>query len=390
MLIPIILAILMMAAVVYEFAPHVPKASTAAAGVTELEAYLNKLVASGNPPGLSVAVVKDGKLVYNCAFGSSDRPRQVMATTHTVYHWWSMTKIPTAIAILQLSEQGKLGLDDPVSKYLPWFEVAGPSSDKAPITLRNLLQHSSGLPDTMPSMIGWVHYDDGGRNQTELARQYLSKFNKLRFAPGTKASYSNYNYMLLAAVIEALTGQSYEQYMTQNVLEPLGMTQSGFVYSSEMLANASAGSLPVVHLYTPLLPFLLDARRLIRERQGNLFWFNKIYIDATPSTGLLGPAQDVGRLMMAYLSGGTLDGKRILSPESIAAMTETTPMDTHGLGWFSFPSGARPFLEHAGGGPGFATNMRLYPAERLGIAILANGTDLDRPALSELIASLAW
>jgi CubicO group peptidase (beta-lactamase class C family) len=115
-----------------------------------------------------------------------------------------------------------------------------------------------------------------------------------------------------------------------------------------------------------------------------------MYIDATPSTGLIGPAPDVGRLMIAYMNGGTLDGRVVLSPKSIALMTETAPIDGHGLGWFAFPSGTRPFVEHAGGGPGFATNMRLYPAENLGIAILANGTDLDRSGISELIASLTW
>jgi CubicO group peptidase (beta-lactamase class C family) len=390
MIIPVLVTVLVLAAVLYAFSPHIPKAPARAASVAELEAYLDNLVASGDPPGLSVVVVKDGKVAYSHAFGLADGPHQVKATPDTVYHWWSMTKIPTAIAILQLSDQGKLSLDDPVSKYLPWFEVAYPSTDRTPITVRYLLQHSSGLPDTMPSMIGWVHYDDSTRNQTDIARKYLSNFNKLKFAPGTKASYSNYNYMLLGAVIEAITGQSYEQYMTRNILQPLGMTQTSFVYSPEMAAHESAGSLPVVHFYTPLLPFLLDTGKLIRERQQNLFWFNKMYIDATPSTGLIGPAPDVGRLMIAYMNGGTLDGRAVLSPKSIALMTETAPIDGHGLGWFAFPSGTRPFVEHAGGGPGFATNMRLYPAENLGIAILANGTDLDRSGISELIASLSW
>ncbi len=128
----------------------------------------------------------------------------------------------------------------------------------------------------------------------------------------------------------------------------------------------------------------------MRLQQGNLVWFNKMYIDATPSTGLVGPATDVARLMLAYLNGGSLDGKSVLSAESVALMTQTAPIDGHGIGWFSFPSADRPYLEHAGGGPGFATNMRLYPGENLGIAILANGTDLDRAGISELIASLQW
>ena len=390
MIIPTLVVVLVIAAALYALAPHPPKPPLKAASVADLETYLDALAASGNPPGLSVVVVKDGRLVYSRAFGFADGPRNIKATPETVYHWWSMTKIPTAIAVLQLSEQGRLSLDDPVTKYLPWFKVTYPTTDRAPITILNLLQHSSGLPDTMPAMIGWVHYDDDSRNQTEIARKYLSSFNKLKFAPGARASYSNYNYMLLGAVIEAVTGEPYEQYMTQNILQPLGMTRTSFVYSPEMAAQASSGSLPVVHFYMPLLPFLLDTNQLIRERQANLLWFHKMYIDATPSTGLIGPAPDVGRLMMAYLSRGALEGKSVLSPHSVALMTETAPIDGHGLGWFSFPQGSRPYVEHAGGGPGFATNMRLNPHEKLGIAILANGTDLDRAGISDLIASISW
>lgn len=390
MMIPVVLLVLVIAVAFYALAPHPPKPPSTVASDTELEAYLNALVASGNPPGLSVVVVKDGRMVYGHGFGFADGPRKIMATPETVYHWWSMTKIPTAMGVMRLAEQGRLSLDDPVSKYLPWFEVTYATDDRRLITIRDLLQHSSGLPDTMPSMIGWVHYDDDARDQTDIARKYLSSFNKLRFVPGAKASYSNYNYMLLGAVIEAVTGQTYADYMTRSILQPLGMSQTSFVYYPQMVEQASAGSLPVVHFYTPLLPFLLDTGKLVRERQGNLLWFNKMYIDATPSTGLVGPATDVGRLMLAYLNGGSLAGRSVLSPESVARMTQTAAIDGHGIGWFVFPSTNRPFVEHAGGGPGFATIMRLYPGEQLGIAILANGTDLDRAGISELIASMPW
>src|SRR6185436_10871493 len=112
----------------YAFTPHVPAVPKQVASVTELETYLDQLVASGNPPGLSVIVVKDGDVVYSNAFGFADQPHQIKATPDTVYHWWSMTKIPTAIAVLQLQEQGKLNLDDEVTKHLSWFEVNYPTN----------------------------------------------------------------------------------------------------------------------------------------------------------------------------------------------------------------------------------------------------------------------
>jgi CubicO group peptidase (beta-lactamase class C family) len=374
----------------YAFAPHAPATPKQIKDVSDLEVYLNRLVDSGNPPGLSVIIVKNGRVVYSNAFGYADKPHNLRARPDTVYHWWSMTKIPTAIAIMQLREQGKIDLEDPVKKYLPWFEVAYGLENNPHITIRNLLQHTSGLPDTIPAMVGWVHYDDGTRTQTEIVKMHLPEFNKLKFRPGSRAMYSNLNYIILGAVIESISGQAYETYIDQNILRPLDMSHTGFVYSSEMAEKTATGTLPVVHFYTPRLPTLLDPRMLIRERQGKLLWLNRVYIDATPSTGLIGSAPDVGQLMMAYLNRGTLDGNSILSSESISMLTGTEPLDDHGLGWFVYESKKERYLEHAGGGPGFATIMRLYPEAGVGIAILSNGTDLDRNGLVDLFAHLGW
>lgn len=374
----------------YAFAPHPPATPKTVKDQAELEAYFERLVASGSPPGLSVVVVRDGEMVYNRAFGLADAPRNAAATPETVYHWWSMTKIPTAIAILQLQEKGLLDIDEAVVRYLPWFDVVYPSADSPTISIRDLLQHSSGLPDTTPAMIGWVHTDNDGRNQTELVRKILPEYNKLKFKPGEKAVYSNLNYMVLGAVIEAVTGQSYESYIAENILQPLGMSQTAFVYSPAMVEHEATGTLPVVHFYTPMLPALLDASVLIRERQGKMFWFNRVYIDTTPSTGLIGPAPDVARFMMAYLNDGMLDGASILEPETVSMMTNMEPLDGVGLGWMVSRDAAGLSLEHTGGGPGFATFMRLYPEKDLGVALLANGTDLDRSGLANLLASLDW
>ena len=239
-------------------------------------------------------------------------------------------------------------------------------------------------------MIGWVHYEDATRDQTELTRQHLAEFKRLKFEPGAKASYSNFNYMLLGAIIEAVTGLRYEAYLSDSILHPLGMLQTNFVLTSSMAEHEASGSLPLVHFYTPLLPTLLDVKALVRKRQGKLLWLKRVYIDATPSTGLIGPASEVARLMLAYLNGGELDGARILQPQTVAMLNEIKPLNGHGLGWFMGESHGRSYLGHAGGGPGFATDMRLYPAEKLGVAILANGTDLDRDGLQELLAKIEW
>jgi len=135
----------------------------------------------------------------------------------------------------------------------------------------------------------------------------------------------------------------------------------------------------LVSFYTPMLPSLLDMDLLIRERVGTRYWFNRIYIDATPSTGLIGPAADAAKLMIA------LKDEQILSANSIELMRPNN--GKRPLGWAEF---GEDWVQHRGGGPGFATIMRLYPEKELGIVIVANSTNLKSESLVELIANMGW
>ncbi|RPH80469.1 MAG: class A beta-lactamase-related serine hydrolase [Nitrospiraceae bacterium] len=109
--------------------PKAPQPPSSVTSVAQLEAYTEALVNFGTPPGMSLVVVKNGEIVYSKGFGWADHPRQIAATPQTVYHWWSCTKIVTAIAVLQLQEQGKLRLEDSVAQFLPFFKVHCPMND---------------------------------------------------------------------------------------------------------------------------------------------------------------------------------------------------------------------------------------------------------------------
>jgi D-alanyl-D-alanine carboxypeptidase len=354
--------------------------------IAELETYLGKLVKSKVPPGLSIVITKNENVVYAKSFGLANGPNQIPADMDTVYHWWSMTKVPTAIAVMQLQEKGLLDIDDPVEKYLPFFQVEYKGEQIHEITIRQLLSHTSGLPDPVPAIIGWVHHQDKIYDQTELVKQYLPDYNQLRYAPGSDSSYTNLGYMVLGAVIEAVSGQSYEDYVIEHVLMPANMPQTNFLYTDAMQDHEALGSQPLINFYTPMLPFLMDLKPLVRERDGKILWLNRVYLDVTPSSGLIGSAKDVGELMKNLLTSETL-----LSDESKAAMLPTGNLPgERPLGWAEYELGERPWVQHPGGGPGFATLMRLYPEENLGIAILANGTALPANKLIDLLADLDW
>lgn len=371
--------------------------------IDEFESYLYQLVEAGDPPGVSVVVVKDSEVVYAKGFGRADGPRHVAATPDTVYRWWSITKMFTAVATLQLHEKGLLDVDDPVRRYLPFFEVDYPTPDSRPITIWHLLTHTAGLPDAGSEILGWIHYDgDPSVNQTELLKQKLPSYRRLVTEPGSEGRYTNIGYMVLAAVIEAVAGQPYEDYVAEHVLRPLGMTHTGFSYTPDLRAAEATGSHPV-DLMTVPVSLTLDVKRAVRERARGRLWFNHVYPDQTGPSALIGSPRDMARFMTALLSEGELDGARILTPASIRAMNRRyvdatdspapVPGVGFGLGWFHLREAGRVSLSHGGQGTGFVSMMRLYPQENLGIAVVANSTYLGRTFgldAVELLGGLTW
>lgn len=378
----------------------IPKLPDKVENISEFEEYMNKLVESGTPPGMSLAVVKDDSIIYSKGFGWADEPRKIHATPNTVYHWWSCTKIATAIAILQLQERGNLSLNDPVVRHLPFFEVKYPSDTSKQVTILNLLNHTSGLPDpSLFTFIRWIHHDgDPPINQTELVKKVLPDYSKLKFEPGDHSEYSNIGYMVLGAIIEKVTGITYEDYIRQNILRPLGMNHTDFLYTKIMELDEAAGAHPTFNLMTPLLPIM--AISYIRGLDWGHLWMERVYTDQTPSTGLIGSVSDAARLASAYLNGGVLSGQRILSQESITTMTYESQVKAknedslnyrrQGIGWQIYRKSGRWVLTHDGGGPGFSTKIQLYPDEHLGFVLFTNDATCETWKIVNLAGTLKW
>jgi len=380
-----LVALLVLILFVLILAAQPPKPPKSVSNLVELETYLTKLTNSKVPPGLSIVVVRNDEVAYANSFGQANRSEQTLTNMDTTYHWWSMTKVTTAIAIMQLQEKGVLNIDDPVEKYLPFFQVEFKGEAVKEITIRHLLNHTSGMRD-VPAIIGWVHYEDEIYNQTDLVKKYLPEYKELLFLPGSNAAYTNLGYMVLGSIIEAVSEQRYEQYITDHILIPAGMNNTGFLYTEEMAKNEAYGSHPIAHFYTPMLPFLLDMKPLVREQEAKILWFNRVYLNVTPSSGLIGSARDISSFIRSLLTTEILlsnSSKQSMLP--IGRLSEERP-----LGWAEYQLGERPYIQHLGGGPGFATILRIYPQEGLGIAIMANSTSLDGAAITDLIASLSW
>jgi len=177
-------------------------------------------------PGFVYGIVADGKLVYTGSVGYSDVGKKILATPSSDFRIASMTKSFVAVAILQLRDAGKLRLDDPASVYIPELKgQQGPASDAPPITIRHLLSHSAGFPEDNPW--GDRQLDVSDDSLMRLVKKGISFSN----SPGIGYEYSNLGFTLLGYIVQKVSGQSYEDYITEHILRPLGMTNTYWEYA---------------------------------------------------------------------------------------------------------------------------------------------------------------
>ena len=176
-----------------------------------------------NSPGCALGVVREGKLIYERGYGMADLDHDIANTPRTVFHIASMSKQITAAAVVLLVQRGKVGLDDPVKKYIPELPEFG-----TPVTVRQLIHHVSGLRDqwSLLVMSGWRLSEDVVRDEDVL--DLVSRMKALNFKPGERHLYSNTGYTLLAQIVKRVSGKSFRQFTTEEIFEPLGMKDTHF------------------------------------------------------------------------------------------------------------------------------------------------------------------
>jgi CubicO group peptidase (beta-lactamase class C family) len=356
-----------------------------------LGAYIQEKTETNNVPGLSVAVVKRDRVVWERGFGFADLATSTLVTPATSYLWFSMTKIVTATAVLRLAESGSLDLASPVTEYFAGFCAV---SQPVPVTVRHLLSHSSGLANPLP--IRWVRpAETPAPDQRAFVNRLLARHRKLKFVPGERASYSNLGYMALGEVISEVTDARYEEYVREEILVPLGIKHTGFSYPEVAGREAATAYQPLRRSLTPLLRATLP-RGIVGPRHGRYVTFNPFYVDGAAYGGLVGGVDEAIRFGLLHLNGGRADGTRVLSPESVAMMQRITPRGgkrDFGLGWFRSHAARerRPaFVEHLGGGAGFWNVIRLYPEESLGVVMMGNTTSYDHESILDAIVGVPW
>jgi CubicO group peptidase (beta-lactamase class C family) len=347
--------------------------------------------AGQRPPGLSVAVVDGGSAAWSAGFGFADIEARRQAAAETVYLWFSMTKIVTATAVVQLAERGALELDDRVRRWVPGF----PGGDRGiQVTVRHLLSHSAGLSNPIP--VGWLRPSDQPEvDLNDFAARLLAKHSHLRGEPGDRARYSNLGYLVLGQVIEAAGGSPYTDYVRTNILDPLGMTSTDFAYRVDMTAHAATGYHPRYSPSTPLLRRMVPAG-IFDHRTGRLWALARFCVQGAPYGGLIGSVEDAARFVRLHLASADERSRNVLSADGASEMQQLAARGRKldvALGWFhrhSDPDPGLRYWEHLGGGGGFFNTMRIYPDLNLGLVAMGNRTSWDYQRLADALTRRSW
>ena len=322
-------------------------------------------------PGVVFGLIVDGKLIHTGNAGFSNLAEKIPVDNRSDFHIASMTKSFTAMAILKLRDEGKLRLDDPVYLYIP--EMKGqkyPSTDAAEITIRNLLTHGAGFPEDNP----WGDRQLGKTDQdlVSLIKKGVSFSN----IPGLKYEYSNLGFTILGYIIKKVTGQSYQNYITENILTPLGMTHTYWEYSQVPAKE-------LVHGY-----------RLVDEK-----WVEQPFLHSGAygaMGGLITTIDDFSKYIAFQLSAWPPRNDAETGPVKRSSVREmqfpwnmnalmlqykypggrscpTVSAYCYGLGWSRDCTG-KVFIGHGGGLPGFGSNWRSMPDYGIGIVSFSNLT----------------
>lgn len=314
-------------------------------------------------PGLSIAVVHDQETIAAQGFGFADPKTGRAADADTLYSICSISKLFTAIGVMQQRDAGNLDLDGPVADYLPWFaELEDVHGDDEAITLRRILTHSAGLPRESDSPY-WSGPDFDFPTRDELRRALTGQ--QTLYPSGRYFQYSNLGLSLAGESVAAVSGTTWENYTRRQILEPLAMADT---FTSVAEAHAT-GRLAAGYSQRRGGPD--------RERLG-LFEVEGV----APAAGMVSSASDLARFAKWQLRLLENGGEEVLRSSTLREMQRVHWVDpdwetTWGLGFGVFQLDGRTVAGHSGGCPGFYTTFRLVPKDKLGVIVLSNAIGAD-------------
>jgi D-alanyl-D-alanine carboxypeptidase len=327
------------------------------AAIDLLAAWIESQMAYAGQPGLSIAIVHDQEIVWTAGFGRASVERDRPATPDTLYRIASITKLFTSTAILQLRDAGRLQLDDPIVKHLPWFTIGQPYADAPVMTIRHLLTHTAGLPREA----GFPYWSDGEFPTIEAVRERLPS-QQAALPTETAWKYSNLGLTVAGEIVAAASGRPYAEYVAQHVLEPLGMKRTFVITPPVDHPDLATG-------YARRLPSGGRAPAPHTDGRG-----------ITAAANMTTCATDLARFAMLQLGPGGTGPTQILKPSTLREMQRPHWVEPDwaagwGLGFRIVRQQGKTLVGHGGALRGYRTQIQLCPADRVGVIVLTNADD---------------
>lgn len=361
----LLLALLLALALALPLAAAEDKPPTSAQALDLARRWLDAQRAYEEIPGMSAAIVHDQKVLWEGGSGVADPSTGRAATAETLYSICSVSKLFTSVAVMQLRDEGKLALDDPLSKHLPWYTMKAAEGGRD-ATIVGVLTHSAGLPreSDFPYWTGAFDFPTRENVMERLAQQ------EPLYPSDRYFQYSNLGLTLAGEIVAARSGRSYEQYVREKILSPLGL-QSTF----------------------PEIPLDEKGKRLAqgfsaRRRDGTrtalpLFQTRGI----APAAGFASTVQDLARFAMWQFRARDAKSDPVLDPRTLREMYRPHFVDSDfetfwGVGFATSKQDGTVFVGHGGSCPGFRTAFQLDPEKKIGLIVMANanGTNTNRYA----------
>jgi CubicO group peptidase (beta-lactamase class C family) len=309
-------------------------------------------------PGLALLVSRGGQVIRAQGYGLANVELQVPVKPETIFQSGSVGKQFTATAVMMLVEEGKIGLEDPLTKYFP---DAPPSWKK--VTIRELLSHTAGFTDYPKSF-------DMRRDYTEAEQLKIVESIPLAFAPGTSWSYSNLGFLTLGILIHKVTGEFYGDFLQKRIFRPLDMQTTRIISEADIVPNRSAGY------------------RLVKAELKNQEWVSPT-ANTTADGSLYFSITDLAKWDAALYTEKLLKRSSLDEMWTVAKLSNGRQNSGHyGFGWFVVTKNGHRVVEHEGAWQGFETQISRYVDDKLTVVVLTNLDDAKPEVLADRVAEM--
>lgn len=346
----------------------------------EIDRILTKQVEDDKTPSVQYAIFNSDTIIHLFRLGYADIKNNRYVNENTTYNAYSVTKTFTAMAVLQLAEQNKIDINQPVINYLPNFSYS------SEITIKQLLTHTSGIPNPIP--LSWIHLDEEHStfDRDSFFTQVFKKNDKTKSGPNEKYSYSNLGYVILGQLIERVSGGSYEDYVKGNILKPLNINPSELDFTISDSNNHAKGYHKKSSFSNLILGLFINKSKFVNQSEGKWISFKNSYVNGASYGGLIGTTNAFVKYMQELLRPqGVLISdkyKKLLFTENFTNQNKSTGMC---LSWFQGQLNGNQYYSHAGGGGGYYCEIRIYPELGIGSVIMFNRTGMsDERCLDKL------